>query len=131
MGSTGRSTVFRSLPGHVVRADAVDTLLTPFGCVLHADLRRLVPAAMRTLRAAGTQCACCAEHQALSQWFKPDGWPGRVSGCAWCGLHPPMRGPLLAASSRTISRRRSARVEPSAHFSITFLRPGTRPVVPA
>jgi hypothetical protein len=38
---------------------------------------------------------------------------------------------LYPASSRTTRRRRSARGDPSAHLSITFLRPGAFPVVPA
>jgi MFS family permease len=40
----------------------------------------------------------------------------------------PLLSTLTGRWSMTILRRRSARVEPSAHFSITFLRPGTCPV---
>src|SRR6478735_5327191 len=37
--------LLRSLPGHALRAGAVDTLLQNTDFVLHEDLRRLVPAA--------------------------------------------------------------------------------------
>jgi len=48
--------LFRSLPGHAVRADAIDELLAETDYVLHADLRRLIPAAAhaRTPRGRGT-----------------------------------------------------------------------------
>ncbi|MDQ3989816.1 MAG: hypothetical protein M3291_11590, partial [Actinomycetota bacterium] len=37
--------LFRSLPGHAVRAEMIDELLADIGYLLHADLRRLIPAA--------------------------------------------------------------------------------------
>ena len=48
--------LLRSLPGHATRAGTIDTLLADIGYVLHADLRRLVPAAAhaRTLRGTDT-----------------------------------------------------------------------------
>ncbi|MEJ7716353.1 MAG: WD40 repeat domain-containing protein [Thermoleophilaceae bacterium] len=48
--------LFRSLPGHATRAGTIDTLLADIGYVLHADLRRLIPAAAhaRTLRGTDT-----------------------------------------------------------------------------
>ena len=49
--------LFRSLPGHAVRAGLVDNLLADIDYLLHADLRRLVPAAAHARTAAGQERA--------------------------------------------------------------------------
>ena len=47
--------LFRSLPGHAVRAGMIDDLLADTGYVLRADLRRLIPAAAHAGTPAGMQ----------------------------------------------------------------------------
>ena len=49
--------LFRSLPGHAVRAGMVDALLADVEYVLHADLHRLVPAADQTRTGPGAATA--------------------------------------------------------------------------
>jgi len=49
--------LFRSLPGHAVRAGLVDELLADDQYLLHADLRRLIPAAAHAVGTAGRQRA--------------------------------------------------------------------------
>ncbi|MGH8934478.1 MAG: trypsin-like peptidase domain-containing protein, partial [Egibacteraceae bacterium] len=49
--------LFRSLPGHAVRAGLLDELLTDDDYLLHADLRRLTPAAAHAVTPAGQQRA--------------------------------------------------------------------------
>ncbi|MGH3550751.1 MAG: trypsin-like peptidase domain-containing protein, partial [Pseudonocardiaceae bacterium] len=49
--------LFRSLPGHAVRAGMIDGLLADTGYLLRADLRRLIPAAAHARTPAGLQRA--------------------------------------------------------------------------
>jgi WD40 repeat protein len=49
--------LFRSLPGHAVRTGLVDELLADDEYLLHADLRRLIPAASQAATAVGRQRA--------------------------------------------------------------------------
>ncbi|MGI9000723.1 MAG: hypothetical protein ACR2GH_03565, partial [Pseudonocardia sp.] len=49
--------LFRSLPGHAVRANMVDELLAETDYVLHADLRRLIPAAAHARTLPGRDTA--------------------------------------------------------------------------
>ncbi|MGH3912078.1 MAG: hypothetical protein ACRDTC_01500, partial [Pseudonocardiaceae bacterium] len=49
--------LFRSLPGHAVRAGMIDKLLVDTAYVLRADLRRLIPAAAHTHTPTGAQRA--------------------------------------------------------------------------
>ncbi|MFJ8826064.1 trypsin-like peptidase domain-containing protein [Streptomyces sp. NPDC102467] len=51
--ATAPSYVLRSLPGHAVRGGIIDELLADDSYPLHADLRRLVPAAKAASRPAG------------------------------------------------------------------------------
>jgi hypothetical protein len=50
--------LFRSLPGHAVRAGMIDELLADAEYVLRADFRRLIPAADHAHTPAGVQRAC-------------------------------------------------------------------------
>ncbi|MGH8904275.1 MAG: trypsin-like peptidase domain-containing protein, partial [Egibacteraceae bacterium] len=54
---TAPAYVFRSLPGHAVRAGVVDELLADDEYLLYADLRRLTPAAARAATPAGRRRA--------------------------------------------------------------------------
>jgi hypothetical protein len=49
--------LFRSVPGHAVRAGMIDELLADTGYVLRADLRRLIPAAAHALTSEGLERA--------------------------------------------------------------------------
>jgi hypothetical protein len=49
--------LFRSLPGHAMRAGVIDELLADTDYVLHADLRRLIPATDHTHTTAGVKRA--------------------------------------------------------------------------
>jgi WD40 repeat protein len=49
--------LFRSLPGHAVRAGLIDELLADEDYLLHADLRRLIPAAAAATTQSGRQHA--------------------------------------------------------------------------
>ncbi|HEU0088189.1 MAG TPA: trypsin-like peptidase domain-containing protein [Pseudonocardiaceae bacterium] len=49
--------LFRSLPAHALRAGMIDELLADTDYVLHADLRRLIPAAAAAATPAGVQRA--------------------------------------------------------------------------
>jgi Trypsin-like peptidase domain/AAA ATPase domain len=68
--------LFRSLPGHAVRAGMIDELLADTEYVLRADLRRLIPAADHAHTPAGVEVACVLR---LTPWFMSAGPSQRLA----------------------------------------------------